>query len=106
MQQYIEQTLRENLAPLHLEIENESHNHNVPQGSQSHFRVVVVSDAFEGQSLVARHRQVNKLLAPAFERGLHALALHTLTPQQWFERGGETRQSPPCLGGGKQEGGL
>ncbi len=101
MQSLIEQTLKQNLSPLHLEVENESHMHSVAPGSQTHFRVVIVSEQFEGCPPVARHRKVNALLKPAFEQGLHALALHTLTPQQWFERGGEAPQSPPCMGGSK-----
>lgn len=101
MQQRIEQRLRERFAPLHIEVQNESHMHNVPEGSESHFRVVLVSDAFEGNALLKRHRAVNGVLAEELAGGIHALALHTMTPEEWFEKGGEAPQSPPCLGGGK-----
>jgi BolA protein len=101
MQQQIEQRLRESFAPLHLEVENESHMHNVPEGSESHFRVVLVSEQFDGKGLLQRHRAVNGVLAEQLAGGVHALALHTMTPDEWFERGGEAPQSPPCLGGGK-----
>lgn len=101
-QQTIQQKLRSALSPLHLEVINESDNHNVPKGSESHFKVVLVSKAFEGESLVARHRQVNKLLAEELQGGVHALALHTMTPDDWFNRGGTVKESPECLGGSKQ----
>ena len=101
LQQQIEDKLRAAFAPLHLDVDNESHMHNVPEGSESHFRTVVVSDAFEGQSLVQRHRAVNKVLRDELDGPVHALALHTLTPEEWFAKGGDTPESPPCLGGGK-----
>ena len=53
IQQQIEQKLREQFAPLHLEVSNESHMHNVPEGSESHFRVVLVSAQFEDQTLIS-----------------------------------------------------
>jgi BolA protein len=101
IQQQIEQRLSDEFAPLHLEVDNESHMHNVPPGSESHFRVVLVTDRFTGKPLVQRHRAVNKALAEQLQGGVHALALHTMTPEEWFAKGGEAPESPPCLGGGK-----
>ena len=100
----IEQAIAQALDPEHLEIVDESHMHSVPEGAQSHFRVTVVSNRFEGEKLLARHRRINGLLSDQFEKGLHALALHTLTPAEWFEKGGVTPTSPPCLGGSKSSG--
>lgn len=100
-QQTIEHKLTQQFSPLHLEVENESHMHNVPEGSESHFRVVLVSEQFDGRPLVQRHRAVNAALADELKGGVHALALHTMTPEEWFAKGGETPESPPCLGGGK-----
>lgn len=97
----IEQRLREALSPLHLEVADESHMHSVPEGAQSHFKVTVVSERFRGEKLIARQRSVNRLLATEFDAGLHALALHTWTPEEWFEKGGRAPDSPPCLGGSK-----
>jgi BolA protein len=91
------------LSPVRLDVINESHMHNVPAGSESHFKLVVVSEAFAGQSLIARHRTVNKLLAAQLEGGVHALSMHTYTPEEWQERGGEVPESPPCLGGKARE---
>ncbi len=48
VQQNIETKIRSSLAPSHLEVIDESHMHSVPPGSESHFRVVVVSERFEG----------------------------------------------------------
>ncbi|WP_412851848.1 BolA family protein [Ectothiorhodospira shaposhnikovii] len=102
MQASIEQTLFEGLDPVHLEVVNESDKHNVPPGSESHFRIIVASPRFEGLRLLARHRQVHGLLARELSGGIHALALHTLTPEEWTAREGRVAESPPCLGGGKR----
>ena len=92
--------LQKALSPSHLEVINESHMHNVPPGSESHFKVVAVSDEFNDKMLVARHRIINKALAEELEGPVHALALHTMTPAEWTEKG-TAPESPPCLGGGK-----
>ena len=101
IQRQIEEKLRKDFEPLHLEVANESHMHNVPAGSESHFRVVLVSEQFEGKPLIQRHRAVNRILGEELQGGVHALALHTMSPEEWFEKGGEAPESPPCLGGGK-----
>ena len=101
IQQQIEKKLLEKFAPLHVEVSNESHMHDVPEGSESHFRVVLVSTRFENQPLIKRHRAVNAILAAELAGQVHALALHTMTPEEWYAKGGEAPQSPPCLGGGK-----
>ena len=87
----------------HLEVINESNNHNVPPGSESHFKLVVVSPEFNGKMLVARHRIMNKLLADELAGPVHALALHTLTPEEWAATG-VAPVSPPCMGGSKATG--
>ncbi len=96
----ITEKLQTGLKPSHLEVINESHMHNVPPGSESHFKVIAVTEAFEGKMLVARHRMINQLLADELAGPVHALALHTMTPDEWLEKGGAP-QSPPCMGGGK-----
>ena len=97
----IENAITEALQPLHVAVLDESHMHAVPDGAESHFKLLVVSEHFAGQGLVARHRVVNRLLNAEFQQGLHALALHTLTPEEWFEKGGTVPESPPCQGGSK-----
>lgn len=93
--------LEAGLHPLHLSVVNESHMHSVPANSETHFKLVVVSDAFNGQRLVQRHQAVNKLLHDEFTAGLHALSMETLTAEEWAARGGETLASPQCMGGSK-----
>lgn len=100
MQQTIIQKLETALSPEHLEVINESHMHNVPEGSESHFKVVIVSNDFSDKMLVARHRLVNKALEDELNGGIHALALHTMTMEEWFDKG-KAPESPPCEGGGK-----
>ncbi len=99
MRTLIETLINNELKPSHLEVVDESHMHSVPEGAQSHFKVTVVSDTFAGCSLIQRHRSLNQLLKPAFERGIHALALHTMTPEEWLKKGGQAPESPACQGG-------
>lgn len=101
VQSDIEQKLAEGIQAMHLEVINESSNHNVPPGSESHFKVVVVSNDFEGKNLLARHRLVNEILAEELRSRIHALALHTYTEEEWREQNGDAPMSPPCLGGSK-----
>jgi BolA protein len=103
VQQTIETKIRSALAPSHLEVINESHMHSVPPGSESHFRVVVVSEQFEDLPLVRRHQRINRILERELQEGLHALSLQTLTASEWTRRGGKTLASPACLGGGKAD---
>lgn len=92
----IEAVLGSALSLLHLEVANESHGHHVPAGSETHFKIVLVSTEFEQQSRVTRHRRINGLLAEEFASGMHALAVHTYTPAEWQARHGEAPMSPPC----------
>ncbi len=100
---FLETTIDGALNPLYLEVVDESFMHNVPEGAQSHFKVTVVSEAFEGKRLIARHRDVNSLAAPALQGPVHALALHTYTPAEWEARNGQSIASPHCLGGSKHD---
>ena len=102
IQESLERKLSEGLDASHLEVVNESHQHNVPPGSESHFKVVVVASDFEGRSLVQRHRQVYGLVAEELEAGVHALALHTYTEADWAALG-QAPDSPNCLGGKARE---
>ncbi len=96
----IETKLSAALSPTHLEVINESSMHNVPKGSETHFKVVVVSPSFEGLGLVDRHRRVNQVLADELKGGVHALSIRALTPDQWSASPAPV-PSPPCLGGSK-----
>lgn len=103
VQQSIEIKLVDGLTPAHLEILNESHMHSVPPNSETHFKVIVVSDAFAGKTRVARHQTVNGLLADELAGPVHALSIQAHTLDEWTERGGVILESPQCLGGGKAD---
>ncbi|MBV8193103.1 MAG: BolA family transcriptional regulator [Alphaproteobacteria bacterium] len=82
----IDNKLRGEFAPTRLLIEDESSRHlghaGYRDGGESHFRVEIVSAAFDGKSRVARQRLVYAALKDEFDAGLHALALTTLTPAE------------------------
>lgn len=102
IQERIEAKLSLALAPSHLEVINESHMHNVPKGSETHFKVVVVSDRFDGLPAVRRHQLVYGSLAEEMRSkpGIHALAITSRTPAEWATSP-EANASPLCHGGGK-----
>jgi len=95
----IESKLQEVFNPVHLQVIDESDQHNVPVGKETHFKVVLVSNDFEGKVLVARHRWVNQVLREELAGEVHALSLHTVTPDEWEKRNEVPPKSPPCLGG-------
>lgn len=84
LQAWITETLNQRFQPDHLTVTDESHQHQGHagwrEGGQTHFRLDIVSEAFQGKSRVERHRLVNDVLAGAFERGLHALAIKARAP--------------------------
>ncbi len=80
----IAQKLREAFHPESLDVIDESHLHEGHAGhrpgGETHFRVHIVSNAFEGKSRIDRHRMVNALLAPELAGGVHALAIKARSP--------------------------
>ncbi|MGE9746354.1 BolA family protein [Bdellovibrio bacteriovorus] len=103
-EQRIREILNQSLAPLELGVENESHMHSVPANSETHFKVLVVSEAFEGKSRIDRQRMVNDLLKSELQSGLHALTQKALTPTEWqAQRDTLNFVSPECLGGSKHD---
>lgn len=84
----------------HLEIHNESYKHNVPEGAQSHFKVLLVSSDFEKKTLIQRHRMIHTLLAEELkqEGGIHALSIDAKTPAQ-YSKNPDIHKTPPCAGG-------
>ncbi|MEZ5435240.1 MAG: BolA/IbaG family iron-sulfur metabolism protein [Pseudomonadales bacterium] len=93
-QQLIESVVREKLAPDYVELVNESHMHSVPPGSESHFKLVLVTEQFAGLRAVARHQKVYAALGEVMQQ-IHALALHTYTPAEWQAQG-MAPASPQC----------
>lgn len=102
IQNSIEKKLLAHFDPAHLEVVNESFMHNVPDGAETHFKVVLVTRAFSGERLINRHRKVNAVLKEELADKIHALALHTYTDDEWHSLYGEAPDSPRCLGGMRQ----
>jgi BolA protein len=97
VQQSIEASLRAALPLEHLDILNESHKHAGP-GTETHFKVTAVSPAFAGLGPVRRHQWMYELLLQQLRDGVHALALHTYTPEEWARKNGVAPRSPDCAG--------
>ncbi|KAJ2952016.1 hypothetical protein O0L34_g4276 [Tuta absoluta] len=95
----IRQKLQDALGTKYLDIINESYMHNVPKGAETHFKVVVVSDQFEGLPLIKRHRLVNNVLAEELKTSVHALSIIAKTPEQWEASEKIVESSPTCRGG-------
>jgi BolA protein len=91
--------LSSELDPSTLEVTNESFMHSVPEGSESHFKLVVVSEKFESKRLVQRHQMVYALLADELAGPVHALAIHTYTSEEWRAKEQSAPDSPKCHGG-------
>jgi BolA protein len=83
----IERLLQQRLLPEHLEIRDESAAHaGHAAAGRGHFRLKIVSDRFCGLRPLQRHRLVNEVLSPLFEGGLHAVAMETLTPDEFLKK--------------------
>lgn len=93
----IEKLLNDQFHPQHLDVINESPLHHVGEAVETHFKIIMVSEAFKGQRLIERHRRVQTPIKPEFDTGLHALTLQLFTPEEW-ERSTPT-PSPACRGG-------
>lgn len=95
---WLEDTLREKLRPVHLHVADESAlhaGHPGAAGGGGHFRVLIVCDSFRGQSLLARQRAVYAAIGDAMQSTIHALALSTLTPEEWRNRRDAERKNKP-----------
>lgn len=93
--QRLHSILRDNLAPTYLHIENESSRHQVPKDAQTHFKVTMVSAAFNGLRRIERHQLINDLMKSELQTGLHALSLALYTPEEW-QKNPSLQPSPPC----------
>ena len=81
----IQKKLSAALSPVELVIRDDSHLHaghagaHMDGGGETHFSVRIVSDSFDGESRVARHRRIYEILASELKERVHALSLTTLT---------------------------
>jgi BolA protein len=80
----ITQKLTEALAPQSLKVDDESHLHAGHMGhrdsGETHYRVYIVSNAFENKTRIERHRLINGILSTELAGGIHALAIHAKAP--------------------------
>ena len=102
-QNRIETTMTRALSPAFIDVVNESYQHNVPENSETHFKITIVSSEFESQTLIMRHRTINELLKKEFSTGLHALSIHAYTPERWKTINQQSPKSPACLDGFKNK---
>ncbi len=100
VREHIEAKLQAAFEPEFLEVVDESYRHNVPAGSESHFKVVLVSDRFSGERFLNRHRMIYGTLTEELSGSVHALALHTYTLKEWGALQHTIFNSPPCRGAG------
>ena len=117
----VTEKLTATFAPSHLQIIDESASHGA-RGSETHFKVVVVSAVFQDVALLERHRKINDALAAELagcacpqhpvcghrqtfvqrvRRPIHALSIVAKTPEQW-KASNAVPESPQCLGGSKR----
>lgn len=99
----IEEKLISALSPLFLSVEDESMNHHVPQGAETHFKIIVVSNHFNDLTRINRHKFVNQLLKEEFTLGLHALSMHLYTSDEWMTQQQSVLKSPACRDGYKNK---
>ena len=100
IREQIETKLRAAFEAVFLEVVDESYRHNVPAGSESHFKVVLVSDRFVGERFLNRHRMIYGTLTEELASTVHALALHTYSTKEWESLQDTLFASPPCRGAG------
>ena len=93
MENHLKTQLEVALKPDYCEVVNESSQHSGP-ATESHFKLVVVSEQFNEMKLIDRHRFINKLFAEELSH-IHALAMHTYTPKEWQKRQ-SAPESPEC----------
>ena len=98
VQKSIETKLYDAFAPHELQVINESHQHNVPDGAESHFRILLVSDEFNDLRKIQRQQKVYQVLAEEMAGSVHALTMQTLTLPEW-QADSTIAISPECMGG-------
>ena len=101
VQNSIEEKIQSQLEPSYCQVLNESHMHSVPENSETHFKVIIVSESFDGKSRVARHQLINGILSDEIAGPVHALSIQAHTIEEWQLRGGAVLDSPDCMGPNK-----
>jgi len=83
----IQDILQNKFSPSHIEIVDDSERHRGHTGQKesggSHYTVILVSDCFEGKTLVERHRIVYETVGMSRNESIHALVIKVYTPKEW-----------------------
>lgn len=94
MQTILEKKITQTFSPEFYQVINESDQHSGP-ATNSHFKVIIVSNTFTDMPLIKRHRLVNELFREEL-RQIHALAIHTYTKEEWQQKHKQAPKSPQC----------
>ena len=89
--------LKKAFSPLHLEVINESDSHNVPTGSESHFKIIIAAKFFEQKSAVKSHQAIYSQLSEELKGPVHALSIFAYSLEEWGNVN-DIPVSPRCLG--------
>jgi len=100
IEKIIRDKILQSFNPFYYDVINESYKHNVSKDSESHFKIIIISEQFENMNLIQRHRLVNKLLQNELTYSIHALSIQTKTIKEW-EKNSNIQSTPNCLGGHK-----
>ncbi|KAL3276802.1 hypothetical protein HHI36_012165 [Cryptolaemus montrouzieri] len=95
----IKNKMTTNLVPSYLDVMNESYMHNVPPESETHFKIVIVSEHFFNLPNLKRHQLIYNLLKDELQNGVHALSIVAKTSQEWDAMDKNIGPSPNCRGG-------
>ena len=87
-------TLNNNLNVKHIFLENESEMHNVPINSETHFKLVIVSNDFHKMTKVKRHQLIYQILVEIMKK-IHALSIQAFTLEE-FDSNPIVLTSPDC----------
>ncbi len=97
IEKQIEELLKQKFNIYYLKITNESVLHHGSQGSETHFKIDLVSDDFINLKILQRHRHVQKILQNQIDK-IKAFSLHALTYEEWQDRNQQFTRSPSCRG--------
>ena len=100
----IREKLSHSLKPVHLDIIDDSSSHSEHEAmrqnfgfTETHFKILVVSDVFTGKTPIQRHRMVYALIDEELKsKGLHAVNIVTKTPQEYEIKGSQNVASEKC----------
>ncbi len=95
METTIKNLLIDSLKPSILSITNESYMHNVPEDSESHFKIVIVSNNFKNQSNVKRHQLIYRVLDDIMKL-IHALSIYAFDEDEYKDNP-IVLDSPNCI---------